>query len=58
MVLPMILAEGESRVNTSQISQHLLTNVWVARQFLARDVCVEGRLGAPGTVVVKGEGHD
>jgi RNA 3'-terminal phosphate cyclase len=48
----MALADGESQVRTSQVSQHLLTNVWVVRKFLARDVRVEGELGAPGILVV------
>jgi RNA 3'-terminal phosphate cyclase (ATP) len=52
LVLPMALADGESQVRTSQVSQHLLTNVWVVRKFLARDVRVEGELGAPGILVV------
>jgi RNA 3'-terminal phosphate cyclase (ATP) len=51
LVLPMVLAEEASQVNTSQICQHLLTNVWVVQEFLARDVRVEGDLGAPGTLV-------
>ena len=64
LVLPMILADGESRVRASQVSQHLLTNVWVVRQFLAADradpteIYVEGEMGSPGTVVVKGQGYD
>jgi len=58
LVLPMALAAGESRVITSRVSQHLLTNVWVVRQFLARELHVEGEPGAPGTLVVMGEGHD
>jgi RNA 3'-terminal phosphate cyclase (ATP) len=56
LVLPMALAEGESRLRTSQISQHLLTNVWVVRRFLARDVRVEGELGTSGTLVVATQG--
>ena len=52
LVLPMVLAKGESRVSTSRVSQHLLTNVWGVRQFLARDVHVEGEPGAPGTLAV------
>jgi len=52
LVLPMVLADGESQVRTSQVSQHLLTNVWVVRKFLGRDVRVEGELGAPGTLGV------
>jgi RNA 3'-terminal phosphate cyclase (ATP) len=64
LVLPMVLANGESRMNVSQVSQHLLTNVWVARQFLAADrtdpaeIRVEGELGSPGVVVIRGQGHD
>ncbi|MCP4539273.1 MAG: RNA 3'-phosphate cyclase [Chloroflexi bacterium] len=64
LVLPMALADGESRMNVSQVTPHLLTNIWVVRQFLAVDrdhpvdVHVEGELGSPGTVVIKGQGHD
>jgi len=58
LVLPLALAEGESWLVTSRISQHLLTNVWVVCQFLARELIVEGDLGAPGALIVKGEAHD
>jgi len=51
LVLPMALAAGESRVITSQVSQHLLTNAWVVRQFLARELRIDGEPGAPGTLV-------
>ncbi len=57
LVLPMALAEGESRVHTSQVSRHLLTNVWVVRQFLNRDICVAGEPGAAGAVIAEGEEH-
>lgn len=43
----------ESRISTSKISQHLLTNVWVVEQFLTRELGIEGKLGTPGTLVVK-----
>jgi RNA 3'-terminal phosphate cyclase (ATP) len=52
LVLPLVLAEGESQVSTSRVSQHLLTHVWVVRRFLAREVRVDGELGAPGTLFV------
>ncbi|MBU0705419.1 MAG: RNA 3'-phosphate cyclase, partial [Chloroflexi bacterium] len=52
LVLPLALAEGESRLVTSRVSQHLLTNVWVVRQFLARELTVEGEAGSPGALVV------
>ncbi|MDY7080780.1 MAG: RNA 3'-terminal phosphate cyclase [Chloroflexota bacterium] len=58
LVLPMALAGGESRVSTWRVSQHLLTNVWVVRQFLERKIHVAGESGAPGTVVVRGEERD
>jgi len=48
LVLPVALAEGKSRVVTLQVSHHLLTNVWVVRQFLERELNVEGEPGAPG----------
>ena len=52
LVLPMVLADGASQVTTSRVSQHLLTNVWVVQRFLERGARVEGRLGAPGTLMV------
>jgi RNA 3'-terminal phosphate cyclase (ATP) len=58
LVLPTALAEGESQVVTSQVSQHLLTNAWVVQQFLARELNIEGKLGEQGRLVVKGGWHD
>lgn len=54
LVLPMVLAAGRgaSRVFTSRVTRHLLTNVWVVRQFMARQLTIEGEPGAPGTLVV------
>ena len=69
LVLPMVLAgtkhpqSSESQLNVSQVSQHLLTNIWAVRQFLAAgcvnpaEIDVVGELGAPGTITVRG-GHD
>ena len=64
LVLPMALADGESRVSTSHVSQHLLTNIWVVRQFLTADyanpteIHIEGELGSPGTMTIKRKGYD
>jgi RNA 3'-terminal phosphate cyclase (ATP) len=58
LVLPMALAAGKSQVTTSQVTHHLLTNVWVVRQFLTRELNVEGELGMPGTLLVEGEAYD
>ncbi len=54
LVLPMALAVGESHLVTSRVTQHLLTNVWVVRQFLDRTMIVEGAPGEPGSLAVKG----
>lgn len=58
LVLPMALADGDSQVATSQISQHLLTNVWVVRQFLSRELVIGGEVGTAGTLIVRGNAHD
>ena len=58
LVLPMALAAGESRLVTSEITQHLLTNVAVVRQFLGSHIRVDGEPGGPGTLVVEGEKYD
>lgn len=48
LVLPAALAPGESRIVTSRVSQHLLTNVWVVEQFLGPVLHVEGKAGHSG----------
>jgi RNA 3'-terminal phosphate cyclase (ATP) len=58
LVLPMALSQGESRLVTSEITDHLLTNVWAVRQFLDSHLRVEGQRAGVGTLVVQGEGYD
>ncbi len=58
LVLPTALAAGESRIATSRVSQHLLTNVWVVRQFLTRALEIEGKEEAPGALIVMEGTHD
>jgi RNA 3'-terminal phosphate cyclase (ATP) len=58
LVLPMIMAEGTSQVTTSQISRHLLTNGWVAQQFLPRDLDIREKQKAAGMIIAKGVEHD
>lgn len=57
LILPAALSEGESRLVTSEVTEHLLTNAWVVQQFLDCHVNVRGHLGAPGTIVVQGGAH-
>jgi RNA 3'-terminal phosphate cyclase len=45
-------AAGPSAFTTSQITQHLLTNIWVVEQFLPVRFQIEGQEGEPGQVTV------
>jgi RNA 3'-terminal phosphate cyclase (ATP) len=50
IVLPLALAEGPSEYTVAAVTQHLLTNVAVIREFVEREIVVEGEEGAPGRV--------
>lgn len=53
-LLPYLaLAHGSSAITTEAVTTHLLTNIWVVRHFLDREVRVEGELGEKGRVVVE-----
>ncbi len=49
----LALARGPSRFSTSRITKHLLTNIWVIRQFLDAEIEVSGAEGERGTVKVE-----
>ena len=46
------LAKGESVFTTSRITRHLLTNIWVVKQFLDVRIEVEGSEGEVGRVKI------
>jgi RNA 3'-terminal phosphate cyclase (ATP) len=50
LILPMALAPGPSAFTTCEITQHLLTNVWVVEQFLDVRFEIEGEEGEKGRV--------
>jgi RNA 3'-terminal phosphate cyclase (ATP) len=52
----MARAKGPSRFTTEEITQHLLTNIWVIEQFLRPTFEVAGNLGKPGEISCRGEG--
>ena len=52
LLLPMALATGVSRIVTSAITRHLLTNLAVLQAFLPIRATVEGSEGRPGTVTI------
>ncbi len=54
-IIPYLaLASGPSTFTTSRIAQHLLTNIWVVKQFVDVEIHVEGNEGGPGAVRVQG----
>jgi RNA 3'-terminal phosphate cyclase (ATP) len=55
LILPLALAEGESRFRTACLSSHLLTNAGVIEKFLPRRIRADGEEGRPGMVRVEGE---
>jgi RNA 3'-terminal phosphate cyclase (ATP) len=56
LLLPSALASGSSRLHTSRVTRHLLTNAHVIREFLPGVISIEGDDGGPGTIVVEGTG--
>lgn len=55
LLLPLSVINGTSCYRTNLISQHLLTNACVIQQFLPIDINIDGALGQPGTVTVRGK---
>lgn len=53
-IIPYLaLARGDSEFTTSSITQHLLTNIWVVKQFLNVDVQVKGKEGEAGQIKIR-----
>ena len=50
LILPLALLDRPLAFRTSQITQHLLTNIWVVEQFLGPRFAVSGQVGEPGEV--------
>lgn len=53
LILPLALCAQPLAFRTSQITQHLLTNIWVVEQFLGPRFTVSGRLDEPGEVQLR-----
>jgi RNA 3'-phosphate cyclase len=53
MLLPLSFASGPSRLRTSKITRHLLTNAEVLRSFLPVQIDIEGDFGNPGLISIK-----
>ncbi len=57
MLIPYLaLAKGESRIGVTEITSHLVTNIWVAKRILGAEIEVQGNRGEPGIVSIRGVG--
>jgi RNA 3'-terminal phosphate cyclase (ATP) len=54
LILPLAVVKGTSQLHSAKISNHLITNVEVVRQFLPCEIKIKGELGEPGTIEIKG----
>jgi len=52
LILPLALSGGTAAFRTSEITRHLLTNVWVVQRFLDVLMKVEGEEGEPGLITM------
>jgi RNA 3'-terminal phosphate cyclase (ATP) len=50
----LAISKGESSFTTTEISGHLLTNLWVIEKFLGIRYRIEGEMGRPGKVTIEG----
>jgi RNA 3'-phosphate cyclase len=53
LLLPLSFSEGASLLQTSQITQHMLTNAEIIRMFLPVKISIAGALGEPGLVSIE-----
>ncbi|MEK7773749.1 MAG: RNA 3'-terminal phosphate cyclase, partial [Deltaproteobacteria bacterium] len=53
----MALAKGRSSFTTTEVTPHLLTNIYVIERFLPVRFSVRGNMGGEGAVSVEGCGH-
>ena len=54
ILLPLSLMDGESEFRTDRITQHLLTNAHVIRQFMPVQIDIEGEEDQPGLIHIVG----
>jgi len=57
MLVPYLaLASGASRVGVTEVTSHLMTNIWVTQQILGVEADVQGKIGEPGILSIRGTG--
>lgn len=61
LILPCALAAAggaRSVITTARVTEHLVTNIHVVRQFLRAEITLTGTIGEPGRVELSGAGAD
>lgn len=53
IVLYLALSSGQSQFSTSRVTSHLLTNIWVIRQFIDVEISMEGMEGQTGVLRIR-----
>lgn len=53
LLLPLVLAEGESAFTVSRLTQRFLTCVWVVKQFTPIHITIRGPENGPGSVTIR-----
>lgn len=56
LLLPLSFAAGDSRIASGQINEHMLLAGELIERFLDTTVSIDGRLGEPGQLLVRGRG--
>ena len=51
-LIPLSLSKGISRISTSKITSHLVTNAEIIRNFLPTQIEIEGKLDQPGVLTI------
>jgi RNA 3'-terminal phosphate cyclase (ATP) len=53
LLLPMALAKESSKLSTSKLTNHLLTQARIIEKFLTVNITIDGRVGIPGIISVE-----
>lgn len=53
LLLYLALENKKASFTTSEVSRHLLTNIWTVKNFLPVDILVEGGEGGPGRIIIR-----
>ncbi len=52
LLLPLAFANGPSKIFTSQVTRHLVTNAEVIKAFLPVNIQISGEIGQPGVIEI------